>query len=86
VTAIVRIWILLSALLFGSGRILSALHQLNRTGCLVDFCDARECAGKEAETNKFTNGNPLPQILAAGLSRTGVQNLNNAASETNWWS
>ena len=30
--------------------------------------------------------NSPPQILAAGLSRTGVQNLNNAASETNWWS
>ena len=75
----------LSALLVGSGWILSALHQLNRTGDL-DFCDARVCVGKEAETNIFANGNPLPQIFAASLARTGVQNLNNAASETNWWS
>jgi hypothetical protein len=34
---VVRAWILLSALLVGSGWILSAMHQLNRTGYVVIF-------------------------------------------------
>jgi hypothetical protein len=45
VTAIVRIWILLSVLLAGSGWILSALHQLNRTGYAVVFALAAMICG-----------------------------------------
>ncbi len=39
-TAFVRFWILLSALLVAAGWILSAVHQLNRTGYLVVFAFA----------------------------------------------
>jgi len=33
----VRAWILLSTLLFNAGRLWSAMHRLNRAGCLTVF-------------------------------------------------